>query len=200
MLKPTTQESLIRIKYQSSFEKTVASKPVYLIPEKTRCQKSLVSQIYALQCEAFRKHLHGDLPTRDDVEWYMTRDGVGYFILKEGRRIIGYLTVRITNREFYQDLQEYDPQVGDYYPDDCHGIALAVDKPYQGRGYAVFLIEQAAGFLKDHGIKQMSFHIRVKRGGFDRLVQKFVKKIRCYHTVEDWENTGETFQFVILDL
>ena len=172
---------------------------VHSINKKDKDLDRITRQIHTLQCRAFQKHLAGELPDLEDVNHFIRRGNTQTLILKKGRKIIGYLSGRRDDLRHYEFFRKYDPKIKKF--NQCYHLsAVAIEEQYQGNGYTLVLFQKMIADLKKNGVKKLSFYIRTKRGRFDQLIQEFVKKIHCYHVVDNWEETGEQFQFVMLEI
>lgn len=153
----------------------------------------LVAELAKLHPLSFPAHmLHSD-PVEYFTEGLRDEGAINFVLQSPANRIVGHL-LAYPQSSVYEELRRWDPAM----EDDPEGLYLEIIQvlPEQRRtGNATRLFERMALEAPERGFTRLSMHAR-KRNGMDEMIRKLFPENRFVRTVENWLDTGESFEYI----
>lgn len=95
-------------------------------------------EILALESMSFNEY---DMMNKDDIEWYLAKEGAGFYRILDAGRFAGYILFFIEEGEGYME-------------------SIAIDRKYRGQGIADMAIEFMIGRLVRDNVPVLRLHVR----------------------------------------
>jgi len=157
----------------------------------TESSETVINQIISLGKAAYPIFSSGDKHSfyNDDLN---NSNHINLVLKREGI-IVGYL-LAYPQDEACENLRDWDPRIprgnSMYYVDT---VQTMPDERNSG-GFLI-LLYRLFEELRRRGVSEISGHLR-QSNGFNRKIQKLFPDVRYLHTVENFMNTGETYDYM----
>jgi hypothetical protein len=153
----------------------------------------LLAELVALQQDAFPPRMQFGNPQQYYQEGFADGANVNVVLRAPDGAVTGYL-LAIPQDRVRAELVSWDPAM----PGDPGNLYIDLIQTLPGRRQITGLKTLLGGLCteaRQRGIGRISAHVRTATG-LSRVVQKVVMDCRCLRRIDNWYDSGESFDFL----